>query len=50
MEYAPTQYNVSLNEDAVVEVKKPAKKKTTKKPATNKTVKKAATKKINKKK
>lgn len=45
MEYAPTQYNVSLNEDTVVEVKKPAKKKTTKKPATKKAVKKTETKK-----
>lgn len=49
MEYAPTQYNVSLNEDAVVEVKKPAKKKATKKPATKKAVKKIETK-TNKKK
>jgi len=27
MEYAPTEYNVSLNEDTIVEVKKPANKK-----------------------
>lgn len=45
MEYVPTQYNVSLNEEAVVEVKKPAKKKATKKPATKKAVKKTETKK-----
>lgn len=44
MEYAPTEYNVSLNEDAV-KVKKPAKKKAAKKP-----VKKIETKKVNKKK
>lgn len=45
MEYVPTEYNVSLNEEAVVEVKKPAKKKATKKPATKKAVKKTETKK-----
>lgn len=50
MEYAPTEYNVSLNEEAVVKVKKPAKKKATKKPATKKPVKKTETKKVNKKK
>jgi len=50
MEYVPTQYNVSLNEEAVVEVKKPAKKKATKKPATKKAVKKTETKKTTKKK
>jgi hypothetical protein len=50
MEYVPTEYNVSLNEEAVVEVKKPAKKKATKKPATKKAVKKTETKKTTKKK
>lgn len=49
MEYAPTQYNVSLNEEDVIEVKKPAKKKDVKK-VTKKVVKKSEPKKINKKK
>lgn len=53
MEYVPTEYNVSLNEEPAVEVKKPAKKKTVKKPVekpTKKATKKAQPKTVKKKK
>ena len=45
MEYVPTEYNVSLNEEPAIEVKKPAKKKAAKKPAAKPAVKKTEIKK-----
>lgn len=50
LEYVPTEYNVTVDEAPIVEVKKPAKKKAVKKPATKKAVKKTETKTTKKKK